>query len=114
MTMVIQFARQSSPQARPAAGLAFHPLVTLLEQALAFAILALLLLLDVGTFFIGHDSLPARMFAHAHEGRILDYKQDLFDPRTSMITRRKFMLTSLVAGAIAPRARAAQPSPNDS
>jgi hypothetical protein len=30
-----------------------------------------------------------------------------------MITRRKFMLTGLMAGAIAPRARAAQPSPND-
>jgi hypothetical protein len=53
------------------------------------------------------------MFAHSHEGRILDYKQGLFDPRTTMITRRKFMLTGLMAGAIAPRARAAQPSPND-
>jgi Protein of unknown function (DUF3828) len=30
-----------------------------------------------------------------------------------VITRRKFILTGLVAGAMAPRARAAQPSPND-
>jgi hypothetical protein len=43
---------------RPTAALALYDLVALLEQALALAILALLLLLDVGTFFIGHDILP--------------------------------------------------------
>jgi hypothetical protein len=59
MTVVIQFTRQSSPQPGPAAALAFHHLVALLEQALAFAILALRLLLDVGASFIGHDNLPA-------------------------------------------------------
>ena len=80
--MIDQFTQQSSPQPGPAAALAFHHLVALLEQALAFAILALLFLLDVGTFFIGYDNLPARMFAHAHEGRIFDVKQDLFDLRT--------------------------------
>jgi hypothetical protein len=53
------------------------------------------------------------MFAHAHEGRILDDKQGLFDLRTTMVTRRKFILAGLVAGAIAPRARAAPPSQND-
>ena len=37
------------------AALAFHHLVALLDQALAFAILALGLLLDVRAFFIGHD-----------------------------------------------------------
>jgi hypothetical protein len=46
-------------EARPAAALAFHHLVALLEQALALAVLALPLLLDVGAFFIGHDILPA-------------------------------------------------------
>ena len=37
------------------AALAFHHLVALLDQTLAFAILALRLLLDVRAFFIGHD-----------------------------------------------------------
>jgi hypothetical protein len=49
----------TSPQPRPATTLAFYNFVALLEQPLAFAILALLLLLDVGAFFIGHDVLPA-------------------------------------------------------
>jgi hypothetical protein len=40
------------------AALAFHHLVTLLDEALAFAILALGLLLDVGALLIGHDGLP--------------------------------------------------------
>jgi hypothetical protein len=42
-------------QAGPAATLAFYNFVTLLQQALALAILALLLLFDVGAFFVGHD-----------------------------------------------------------
>jgi hypothetical protein len=48
-----------SAQPGPAATLAFDDFVTLLEQALALAILALLLLLDVGALFIGHGLLPA-------------------------------------------------------
>jgi hypothetical protein len=40
-----------------AAALAFDDLVALLEQALALAILALLLFLDVGTFLACHDVL---------------------------------------------------------
>jgi hypothetical protein len=51
-----------SSKPRPAATLAFYDLVALLEQALAFAILALRLLLDVGASFIGHDNLPAMIF----------------------------------------------------
>jgi hypothetical protein len=47
------------PKPRPAAALAFDDLVALLQKALALAILALLLLLDVGTFVIGHDSLQS-------------------------------------------------------
>jgi hypothetical protein len=46
-------------KSRPAAALAFYDLVTLLQQALALAILALLLLLDVGAFFVGHAELQA-------------------------------------------------------
>jgi hypothetical protein len=46
-------------KSRPAAALAFYDLVALLEQALALAILALLLLLDVGAFFVGHRELQA-------------------------------------------------------
>jgi hypothetical protein len=106
--------RCCSPKPGPAAALAFDDLVALFEQALAFAILALRLLLDVGTSFIGHDILSRMLFAYSHEGRILDYKQDLFDVRTAMITRRHFalagLLTAPLAGAVVPRARAAQPS----
>jgi hypothetical protein len=60
-SLFIAVAHASQPPAlakpRSAAALAFYHLVALLEQALALAILALLLLLDVGAFFIGHDSL---------------------------------------------------------
>jgi hypothetical protein len=49
----------ASPYARPLAALALDDLIALLEQALALAILAFLLLLDVGAFFISHDNLPA-------------------------------------------------------
>jgi hypothetical protein len=45
--------RSSHP--RPLAPLTLHHLVPLLHQPLPLAILALLLLLDVGAFFIGHD-----------------------------------------------------------
>jgi hypothetical protein len=46
-----------SSQPRPLAALALYDFVTLLEQALALAILALLLLFDVGASFIGHAIL---------------------------------------------------------
>jgi hypothetical protein len=41
-----------------AAALAFDDLVALLQQALALAILALLLLFDIGALVIGHDHSP--------------------------------------------------------
>jgi hypothetical protein len=44
-------------QSRSVAALAFHDLVALLEQALAFAILARGFLFDFGAFFVGHDGL---------------------------------------------------------
>jgi hypothetical protein len=43
------------------AALAFHHLITLLDQALAFAIFALGLLLDVRAFLIGHDGLQGEV-----------------------------------------------------
>ena len=43
------------------AALAFHHLVALLDQALAFAILALGFLLYIRAFFIGHDGLQAEV-----------------------------------------------------
>jgi hypothetical protein len=49
----------ASPYARPLAALALDDLIALLQQALALAVLAFLLLLDVGAFFISHDNLPA-------------------------------------------------------
>jgi hypothetical protein len=48
----------ASPYAGPLAALALDHPVALLQQALALAILAFLLLLDVGAFFIGHNLLP--------------------------------------------------------
>jgi hypothetical protein len=51
--------RGRSAHAGPLAALAFDDFVTLLQETLALAILALLLLLDVRAFFIGHDNLPA-------------------------------------------------------
>jgi hypothetical protein len=81
MIQISADVRCPSPQPGPAAALAFYDFVALLDQPLAFAILALLLLLDVGASFIGHGILSAVMFTYSHEGRILDYKQDLFqDP----------------------------------
>jgi uncharacterized protein DUF3828 len=56
------------------------------------------------------------IYLHSHEGHILDYKQGSFDVRTAMITRRSLLLTGtsgLLAGAITPGARAAQPAPAD-
>src|ERR1700732_5179031 len=55
----LSHTRANLAKPRSAAALAFYHLVALLQQALALAILALLLLLDVGAFFIGHDLLPA-------------------------------------------------------
>jgi hypothetical protein len=52
-------AGRHSPHAGPLAALAFYDLVALLQQALALAILAFLLLLDVRALFIGHANLPA-------------------------------------------------------
>jgi hypothetical protein len=45
----------------PATALAFYDFVALLQQPLALAILALLLLLDVGAFFVGHDEFQTLM-----------------------------------------------------
>jgi hypothetical protein len=60
-SLSIAVAPASQPPAlaksRSAATLAFDHLVALLQQPLALAILALLFLLDVGAFFIGHASL---------------------------------------------------------
>jgi hypothetical protein len=57
MSSSIVISTQGSPQPGPAAALAFYDLVALLQQALALTILALLLFLDVGAFFTGHESL---------------------------------------------------------
>jgi hypothetical protein len=54
-TMAKALMQTTSAQPGPAASLAFDDLVALLQQPLALAILALLLLLDVGTFLAGHD-----------------------------------------------------------
>jgi hypothetical protein len=47
------------PNPGAAAALALYDLVALLQQTLALAILALLLFLDIGTFFTGHCRSPA-------------------------------------------------------
>lgn len=56
---------KSSPHPRPLAPLASDDLVSLLQQALALAVLALLLLLDVGAFFIRHEILRVTICGQA-------------------------------------------------
>lgn len=51
----------ASPHARALAALALHHPVAFLDEALALAVLASLLLLDVGAFFIGHGRLQILM-----------------------------------------------------
>jgi hypothetical protein len=58
--------RPASPHTGPLAALALDHPVALLQQALALAILAFLLLLDVGASFIGHAILPAMILPAAH------------------------------------------------
>ncbi len=52
-----RLAHPGLAQSCSVAALAFQHLVALLDQALAFAILALGLFLDVRAFFVGHDGL---------------------------------------------------------
>jgi hypothetical protein len=61
----------SSPQPGAFAALAFHDLVALLEQTLALAVLAFLLLLGVRAFFVRHRVLlnPAISLARRAIGR---------------------------------------------
>jgi hypothetical protein len=106
-----------SAHARPLAALAFDHPVALLQQALALAILALLLLLDVGAFFVGHDNLPAQRFADITmiHPRIAVYKCAA-DLRTAMMTRRELMLSGtavLLAATVARPASAAPPAAPD-
>jgi hypothetical protein len=54
------------PHPGPAAALTFYDLIALLQKTLALAILALLLFLDVGTFFTGHCRSPRDDFATMH------------------------------------------------
>jgi hypothetical protein len=58
-----------SPHPRALAALAFDDVVALLDQALAFAILALLLLLDVRALFIVHAiySSPSNVDARSRD-----------------------------------------------
>jgi hypothetical protein len=62
--------RGRSPHAGPLAALAFDDFVTLLQETLALAILALLLLLDVRAFFIGHDDPPSETLRWYHHGPV--------------------------------------------
>jgi hypothetical protein len=64
----MRFARFGLSQSRSVAALAFHHLVALLDQALAFAILAFGLLLDIRAFFIGHDILHGKVRPTASPG----------------------------------------------
>jgi hypothetical protein len=52
----------ASPYPRALAALALHHAVAFLDETLAFAVLAGLLLLDVGAFFIGHGDLLISYF----------------------------------------------------
>jgi hypothetical protein len=106
-----------SAHPRPAAALAFDHFVALLQQALALAILALLLFLDVGAFFVGHGILQAMISRMTMiEAPVPVYSYSIADLRTFMITRRMIVLSSaagLLAGGGSRPAFAAPPSPND-
>src|SRR5665213_1389336 len=68
-----------SLKSRALAALAFDDLVALLQQALALAILAFLLLFAVGTFFTGHVILPAVERISAIERHNLDSPERIRD-----------------------------------
>jgi hypothetical protein len=67
----------------PAAALAFHHLVALFQQALALAIFAFLLFLDVGAFGIGHDILRRLNLTTMIQAHSLVYKHGPTDLRTA-------------------------------
>src|SRR3984893_3741787 len=100
-----------SAQPRPAAALAFDHFVALLQQALALAILALLLLLDVGAFFIGHNDLQIMFVAGAARtspGRT--YRDGVMrSPFIACIPRR-----SAVIRGPTPKRRTGMPARRDS
>jgi hypothetical protein len=73
--LLMGLGRRTSAHPGAAAALAFDHPVALLQKALAFAILAFLLLLDVGTLFIGHGILQAMNSRKTMiEARVLVYK----------------------------------------
>src|SRR6266446_9434520 len=78
-------ARFGLSQSRSVAALAFHHLVALLDQTLAFAIFTLGLLLDVRAFFIGHDGLQGEVRPLDRERRM---RVGQLSPRTMAIARR--------------------------
>src|SRR4051812_36374333 len=66
--------RTRSPHAGPLAALAFDHFVALLQETLALAILAFLLLLDVRAFLIGHDDPPGETFRWYHHGPVAHWR----------------------------------------
>jgi hypothetical protein len=99
----------ASPHAGPLAALALDHPVGLLQQALALAVLAFLLLLDVGAFFIGHDNLPAGVARITIASLALP---SISPPKRfteiAMVTRRKLIWSGAAGGgfAIGTRRRA--------
>jgi hypothetical protein len=111
----IDYPARPSPHSRALAALALHDIVALLDQALAFAILAFLLLLDVRAFIIGHAS-PLRYRTHHRSDATYsasNYSKN--DLRTEMITRRTLISTGLagLAGAFVRPSIAQPASPSD-
>jgi Protein of unknown function (DUF3828) len=114
--MTTEMTKAVSPHSRALAALALHDIVALLDQALAFAILAFLLLLDVRAFIIGHAN-PLRYRTHRRGDATYsasNYSKN--DLRTEMITRRTFFSTGiagLLAGAFVRSSLAEPASPSD-
>src|ERR1700743_3678181 len=104
------------PHSRALAALALHDIVALLDQALAFAILAFLLLLDVRALIIGHAN-PLRYRTHHRNGATYSASNySINDLRTDMISRRTLIstgLAGLLAGAVMRPSIAAPASPSD-
>jgi hypothetical protein len=107
-------AQDASAHAGALAALALDDVIALFHQALALAILAFLLLLDVRTFFIRHAVLSATFAAITMiQPGIAVYKPAHPIREITMINRRGLMLSGLLAAALSRQALAAPPSPAD-
>ncbi|WKA31788.1 hypothetical protein [Bradyrhizobium roseum] len=100
-----QIRGPASAHTGPLAALALDHPVALLQQALALAVLAFLLLFDVGAFFIGHGILPASVVRITIAGPARPSINSTHDSRDHHGYPRKLILagTAALPAGILPR-----------